>query len=106
MQDTIDSNVTATVVYEFEVINGACIPALEVSKIEFESSYSYTIDGEEMLITNVTDFTCGSCKPVVEIRIESPDEEDLYNVETEFIRVVEIGRVYRNIDGWPNRWRI
>lgn len=59
-----------------------------------------------MLITNVTDFTCGSCKPVVEIRTESPDEEDLYNVESEFIRVVEIGRVYRNIDGFPNRWRI
>ena len=58
-----------------------------------------------MLITNVTDFTCGNCKPVVEIRTESL-EEDLYNVEPEFIKMVEIGRVYRNIDGFPNRWRI
>ena len=59
-----------------------------------------------MIVENVTDFTHGNCKPVVELSLESPDEEGLYNVVPNFFYYVEIGRVFVNEPGWTSRWSL
>ena len=57
-----DNSVFETQEIDLEVINDECVPDIDVSNIDIEDSYTYSIgDGDQVLI-DVADFSCGDCK--------------------------------------------
>ena len=43
MTDTVDSNLSDSLTVNLKVINDVCEPAIDVSNIVLENSYTYTI---------------------------------------------------------------
>ena len=79
--------------WDLEVLEW-CQPSIDVSNISLQSSYTYYITNDELVLEDVADFSNGDCKTTFELS----DAEDQTDLST-FITTEEIGRTYSLVTG-------
>ena len=86
--------------WDLEVLE-KCQPSIDVSSIQIESTYTYQINDDELIIVDVADFSNGDCKTAFELS----DAEGQTDLST-FITTEETGRTYSLITGELAKYRI
>ena len=81
----------------FKIMLTECNPSIDVSKIQLEDRYTYTIDDQEQVLADVADFSCGDCQTSVVFWWK--ENGHWTNNPSPFISTRTTNRTYRNIQG-------
>ena len=105
MADTTYSNVQQTTTINLRVIEDVCSPQIDVSNINLQSSYSYTLGDAEELLVDVADFSCNDCQALVTVYYLD-DTDTLVAAAGVFLDIQSPGRQWSNVGQFSNIWEL